>query len=49
VVFQVERYVEAMFYADDIIAYPNLPTEEQAEDLRQQGYHVFIFKDGKLE
>lgn len=41
VVFNVERPIEAMFYTD-FICYSQIPTKEEIENLKQQGFNVII-------
>ena len=45
VVFNVEQCIEAMFYTP-YVAYPYLPSADQARTLQQRGYKVYVFSDG---
>jgi 4-amino-4-deoxy-L-arabinose transferase-like glycosyltransferase len=48
VVFNVSDFIRAMFFSDVRVAYPNIPTIEQIEDLKQKGYKVFIVKNDNV-
>lgn len=39
--------IAAMFY-NDCIAYNRIPTEQEIAAIKQEGYNVLIFDDGKL-
>jgi 4-amino-4-deoxy-L-arabinose transferase-like glycosyltransferase len=45
VLFNVNRYIEAMFYSD-IIAYRNLPMRSELERLQNRGYYLLINTKG---
>ena len=47
VVFNVDYFIEAMFYAD-VTAYPFVPTREQIQQARGKGFAVFIFDNSLL-
>jgi 4-amino-4-deoxy-L-arabinose transferase len=47
VVFNVPFYIETMFYTNHV-AYKKLPSSAEAENLIQQGEHVYVIDDGKL-
>jgi 4-amino-4-deoxy-L-arabinose transferase-like glycosyltransferase len=46
VLFGEERPIEAMFYCEELVAYPNTPNSAEIEDLESLGYTV-ILKDDK--
>ena len=45
VVFNVPANIEAMFYTP-YVAYPYLPSADQARTLQQRGYKTFVLSDG---
>lgn len=49
VVFNVENYVECMFYHDNCVAYPYLPQNQDIEYLRKLGYVVHIVDNPKVD
>ncbi|MDE3059143.1 MAG: glycosyltransferase family 39 protein [Bacteroidota bacterium] len=46
-VFNVEHYIEAMFYAN-VSAYPFIPTREQIRQAKSRGFKVFIYNDVRI-
>lgn len=48
-VFNVENYVECMFYHDNCVAYPYLPKNEDIENLTQSGYKIYIIDNSKID
>ena len=49
VVFNVENYVECMFYHDNCVAYPYLPQNKDIAYLNQLGYTIYIVADSKID
>jgi len=47
VLFGEERPIEAMFYCEGLVAYPNLPTRAEIENLERRGYTVFWKNDNE--
>jgi 4-amino-4-deoxy-L-arabinose transferase-like glycosyltransferase len=45
VLFNVSDFIRAMFFSNITVAYPNIPTTEQIENLQLKGYKVFIVKN----
>lgn len=49
VVFNVENYVECMFYHDNCVAYPYLPQNKDIENLNKLGYTIYIVENFKID
>lgn len=43
-----ERYIETMFYTSAVAAYPFVPTSQQIDVLKNQGYKIWIIKNGNI-
>lgn len=48
VIFNVERYVDVMFYNDNIVAYNKLPGKNQIDSLQNVGWDVYVIKDERI-
>lgn len=48
VLFNYENPIEAMFYTD-LTVYSGIPSNEKIEELKKDGYRVFVNESGKLE
>jgi 4-amino-4-deoxy-L-arabinose transferase len=46
-VFNVEHYIEAMFYAK-VSAYPFIPDQRQIDQAAGRGFKVFIYDDSRI-
>jgi hypothetical protein len=46
-VFNIEHYVEAMFYAK-VTAYPFIPNQKQIDQAIGRGFKVFIYDDSRI-
>jgi len=46
-VFNVEHYIEAMFYAK-VSAYPFIPDQRQIDQAVGRGFKVFIYDDSRI-
>ncbi len=46
-VFNVDHYIEAMFYAN-VSAYPFIPTREQINQAKSRGFKIFIYNDSRI-
>lgn len=47
--FHTEHFIEAMFYGDDVIAYPDDPSQAVLDTVTSQGYEAyFLNKDGTV-
>ncbi len=49
VVFNVENYIECMFYHDNCVAYPYLPQSKDIDDLTKLGYTLYIVDNSKID
>jgi 4-amino-4-deoxy-L-arabinose transferase-like glycosyltransferase len=49
VLFNSENHIECMFYHDNCIAYPYIPTTQNIDSLQQLGYTVFMIKNSKID
>jgi 4-amino-4-deoxy-L-arabinose transferase-like glycosyltransferase len=47
VIFNVENYIEAMFYSDFIV-YKDLPSRQTINDIKNKGYIIYIYDKGNL-
>ena len=48
VLFNESDFIRAMFFSNITAVYPNIPTHQQIEDLKQKGYKIFIIKNANV-
>jgi 4-amino-4-deoxy-L-arabinose transferase-like glycosyltransferase len=49
VVFNVDNYIECMFYHNNCIAYPSIPQIKEIEDLHTLGYAIYMVNNSKID